>query len=117
MASTRRRQYASTKKETVSMENRNLKDAKRREAFYHVEQKRILYKALLKDRGLSHRIRFEMCLKLNALPRASARVKIQNRCVLTGRAKAVLRKFKISRICMRELVAYGALPGVTKSSW
>jgi small subunit ribosomal protein S14 len=99
------------------MENRNRKDAQRRASFIHVEQKRVLYKAMIKDRSLPQHVRFATCLKLTTLSRAHARVKIHNRCVLTGRSKAVLRHFKISRICMRELVALGSLPGVTKSSW
>ena len=56
-----------------------------------------------------------MSMELNTLPRKSTKTKINNRCVSTGRAKGVYRLFKCSRICMRELVAMGALPGVKKS--
>jgi small subunit ribosomal protein S14 len=99
------------------MERKNLKDAKRRISFNKVEQKRLLYKAMIQDRNLSPDLRFDICSKLTNLSRSAARCKINNRCILTGRSKSVLRKFKISRICVRELVAFGALPGVMKSSW
>lgn len=100
-----------------SMNNRNLKDAKRRNAFHNIEETRVLYKAIIKDQSISPRVRFDVVCALNALPRIHSRVRIGNRCVLTGRSKAVLRKFKISRICLRDLVALGALAGVTKASW
>lgn len=99
------------------MERRNLKDAKKRVHFARIEEKRLMLRALLKDRSLSLDIRFEVSLELNALPRHSARTKINNRCVRTGRAKSVYRQFKMSRICVRELMAMGALPGLKKASW
>jgi small subunit ribosomal protein S14 len=51
------------------------------------------------------------------LPRNSCPTRITRRCELTGRARAVYRKYGISRIKMRELAHKGQLPGVRKSSW
>ena len=68
-----------------------------------------------KDLNLEERVNFQS--KLNALPRDSSRVRIRNRCEITGRARAVNRKFGISRINLRELSMDGFLPGVTKASW
>ena len=99
------------------MERRNLKDAQKREIFARLEHTRIMLRALLKDRSLPQSVRFQMSMELNTLPRKSTKTKINNRCVNTGRAKGVYRLFKCSRICMRELVAMGALPGVKKASW
>lgn len=99
------------------MERRNLKDANKRIHFARVEETRVMLRALIKDRSLPQHIRFDMSMELNALPRHSTRSKIHNRCVRTGRAKSVYRQFKMSRICLRELMAYGALPGLKKASW
>jgi len=108
--------YADEKK-TVCMERSNLKDAKKRAHFARIEETRLMLRALLKDRSLPQSIRFHMSMELNALPRQSARTKINNRCVRTGRAKGVYRQFKMSRICLRELMSMGALPGLKKASW
>jgi small subunit ribosomal protein S14 len=51
------------------------------------------------------------------LPRNSSPVRLRNRCSLTGRARAYIGKFGLSRICFRELASSGQLPGVTKASW
>ena len=61
--------------------------------------------------------RFKMQSKLNELPRDSSKIRIRNRCKLTGRTRGVYRKFGLSRIKIRELSMSGALPGVVKSSW
>jgi small subunit ribosomal protein S14 len=61
--------------------------------------------------------RFEARLKLAALPRNGARIRIRNRCEVTGRPRAVYRKLKMSRIALRELGNKGLIPGLVKSSW
>ncbi len=61
--------------------------------------------------------RFKIQSKLNDLPRDSSKIRIRNRCKLTGRTRGVYRKFGLSRIKIRELSMSGALPGVVKSSW
>ena len=54
---------------------------------------------------------------LSLLPRDSSPVRLKNRCLLTGRPKAYIRKFGLSRIKFRELALAGRIPGVTKVSW
>ena len=54
---------------------------------------------------------------LRALPRNSAKVRIRNRCAMTGRPRAFLRQFGLSRMTFREMALNGLLPGVTKASW
>jgi small subunit ribosomal protein S14 len=54
---------------------------------------------------------------LSLLPRNSSPVRLRNRCKLTGRPRAYLRKFGLSRIKFRELALAGRIPGVTKASW
>ena len=61
--------------------------------------------------------RFAATLEMAELPKNSARIRQMNRCALTGRPHAVYRKFKLSRIAVRDLASRGELPGVTKASW
>ena len=61
--------------------------------------------------------RFEAQLKLNKLPKTSAKIRIRNRCEISGRPHGVYRKLKISRIALRKLTLEGKIPGMVKSSW
>jgi small subunit ribosomal protein S14 len=54
---------------------------------------------------------------LAKLPRDSSPTRSHNRCQLTGRSHAFLRKFKVSRIMLRELALAGKIPGLKKASW
>jgi small subunit ribosomal protein S14 len=69
------------------------------------------------DESLAMEERFEARLKLAALPRNGAAVRIRNRCEVTGRPRAYYRKLKMSRIALRELGNKGLIPGLVKSSW
>jgi small subunit ribosomal protein S14 len=60
---------------------------------------------------------FDAQKKLQKLPRNSSPTRIRNRCSLSGRPRAFIRKFGVSRITFRELALAGKIPGVTKSSW
>ena len=75
-----------------------------------------LKKQIMK-KNLSIEERFKIQSKLNELPRDSSKIRVRNRCKLTGRTRGVYRKFGLSRIKIRELSMSGALPGVVKSSW
>lgn len=79
--------------------------------------KRALLKAQAKDESLSMEERFQAHLKLAELPRNSAPNRIRLRCGLTGRPRGNYRKFKLSRIALRDLASLGKIPGVVKSSW
>ena len=79
--------------------------------------KREALKAIANDQNLPLEERFEARLKLAELPRNSSKVRIRNRCVLTGRPRAYYRKLKLSRIMLRELGSQGQIPGLVKSSW
>jgi len=56
-------------------------------------------------------------IELDKLPKNSSKVRLHNRCQITGRPKGFVRYFGISRNVFRELASYGKLPGVTKASW
>ncbi len=67
--------------------------------------------------NLSEDERHSARVALNKMPRNSSVVRLHNRCQLTGRVRGYLRKFKVSRLCFREMALNGLIPGVTKSSW
>ena len=79
--------------------------------------KRDRLKAIANDRSLPAEDRFAARLKLSELPRNSAPGRIRNRCEITGRPRGFYRKFKISRIALRDLGSNGQIPGMVKSSW
>jgi small subunit ribosomal protein S14 len=79
--------------------------------------KRARLKAIADDMDLDQEERFAARLKLAEMPRNSSPTRIRNRCELTGRPRAVYRKFKLSRIALRELASTGQIPGMVKSSW
>ena len=93
---------------------RNLKRIKLVKKF---SKKRKELKKIIKNKNLPLEERFNAQLKLAKLPRNSAKIRIRNRCEITGRPRGVYRKFKISRIALRELASKGIIPGMTKSSW
>jgi|TARA_B100001964_G_scaffold84107_1_gene94935 small subunit ribosomal protein S14 len=80
------------------------------------DKRQSLKKEIMK-KNISIEERFKIQSKLNELPRDSSKVRVRNRCKLTGRTRGVYRKFGLSRIKLRELSMSGDLPGVVKSSW
>ena len=81
------------------------------------QNKRLVLKKKIKNKQLTLEERIKYQSKLNELPKDSSKVRVRNRCEITGRARGVYRKFNLSRIKVRELSMSGALPGVTKASW
>lgn len=79
--------------------------------------RRASLKAKAKDGSLSLEERFEARLKLAELPRNAAPVRQRLRCGLSGRPRGNYRKFKLSRIALRDLASSGQIPGMVKSSW
>jgi small subunit ribosomal protein S14 len=79
--------------------------------------KRTELKAILADPATTDEQFFAAQKKLQRLPRNSAPIRIRNRCSLSGRPRAYIGRFGVSRITFRELALSGKIPGVTKSSW
>ena len=98
----------------LSAIQRNLKRIKLEKKY---QQKRKKFKDIVNDRKLPLEERFKAQLKLAKLPKNSSKIRIRNRCEITGRPHGVYRKLKISRIALRELASSGKIPGMTKSSW
>lgn len=93
------------------------KNKKRERMAAQYADKRRRLKEASKDESLSPEERFRARLKLAELPRNSSITRVRNRCELTGRPRAVYRKFNLSRIALRDLGSKGQIPGLVKSSW
>lgn len=93
------------------------RNAKRECLVENNSNRRAKLKAIVMDKEISPEERFKATLKLAELPRNSAKVRVRNRCKLTGRPRGVYRKFGMARIKFRDLASEGQIPGVVKSSW
>ena len=80
-------------------------------------KKREELKKVISDMNVSDEERYEARLKLQKLPRDTSPVRLQRRCLITGRPHAVYRRFGLSRNKLRELAMNGDVPGLVKSSW
>jgi small subunit ribosomal protein S14 len=79
--------------------------------------RRARLKAIANDMNLTPEERFTAQLKLAQLPRNSSPGRVRLRCDMTGRPRAVYRKFRLSRLALRDLATSGQIPGMVKSSW
>ena len=93
------------------------KNLKRIKLVKKYAKKRAALKKIINNKKLELSERFEAQLKLNKLPKNSAKIRIRNRCEVSGRPHGVYRKLKISRIALRDMASSGKIPGITKSSW
>ena len=95
----------------IAKNNRRKKLAEKGEA------KRAELRAKIMSEDVSVEEKLELQKKLQKMPRDTSRIRVRNRCELTGRPRGVYKKFGLSRIKIRELSLEGKLPGVIKSSW
>jgi small subunit ribosomal protein S14 len=79
--------------------------------------KRAELKKVLADPKVADEAFYEAQRKLAKLPRNGSKVRLKNRCAISGRPRAYLRKFGLSRLTFRELALAGQIPGITKASW
>jgi small subunit ribosomal protein S14 len=93
------------------------RNKKRRRMVARDAAKRATLKSIARNVELPAEERFNARLKLSQLPRNASAVRVRNLCDLTGRPRAYYRKFKISRIALRELALKGQIPGMVKASW
>jgi small subunit ribosomal protein S14 len=93
------------------------KNARRRKMSERNAGKYAKLKAIANDQSKDETERLIARLKMAELPRNGNPTRIRNRCELTGRARGYYRKFRLSRIMLRELANKGLIPGVIKSSW
>ncbi len=93
------------------------RDRKRAKLIARYANRRAELRAKLKDPTLDYDAKIAAQEALDKLPRNSCPTRLTRRCEITGRSKAVYRKFRLSRIMLRELALQGKIPGMTKSSW
>ena len=96
---------------SINKNNRRIKLSKK------FLNKRNKLKKIVMDKKLPLEERFKAQQKLSKLPRNSSRVRVVNRCQISGRPHGVYRKLKISRIALRQLGLEDKIPGMVKSSW
>lgn len=93
------------------------KNKRRRKMAEQQAPKRARLKAIAKDMSKSPEERFAARLKIAEMPRNGAKVRVRNRCEITGRPRGNYRKLKMCRNQLRELASQGRIPGMVKSSW
>ncbi len=98
----------------LSSVNKNNRRIKLSNKFY---KKRKNLKRIIMNKQLPLEERFKAQQKLSNMPRNSSKVRVRNRCQISGRPHGVYRKLKISRIALRQLGLQGKIPGMIKSSW
>jgi small subunit ribosomal protein S14 len=80
-------------------------------------EKRAKLKAVILDMTRPIEERLAAVDNLNKMPKNSSPIRLRNRCQFTGRSRGFLRKFKLSRLCFREMANQGLIPGIVKASW
>ena len=98
----------------LSSINKNNRRIKLSNQYY---KKRKKLKKIIMNKKLPLEERFKAQQKLSKMPRNSSKIRVMNRCQITGRPHGVYRKLKISRIALRQLGLEGKIPGMVKSSW
>ena len=93
------------------------KNLKRAKVVESLSPRRSRLKAIVMNRSLPIEERFQANLKLAEMPRNSAKIRLRNRCQVTGRPRGYYRKLGMSRIALRDLASFGQVPGMVKSSW
>ena len=93
------------------------KNLKRAKVVASLSPRRSHLKAIVMNRSLPIEDRFQANLKLAEMPRNSAKIRLRNRCQVTGRPRGYYRKLGMSRIALRDLASFGQVPGMVKSSW
>jgi len=99
------------KKSMIEKNNRRKRTVKQKAA------SRAALKATIMNKETTMEDRFAAVIKLAKMSPNASKVRIRNRCELSGRPRGYYRKFKLSRIALRELASSGQIPGIIKSSW
>lgn len=93
------------------------KNKLRKELVAKYAPRRAELKAILANANTTDEAFFQAQRALSKLPRNSSAIRIRRRCNITGRPRAHIGRFGVSRLTFRELALSGKIPGVTKSSW
>ena len=94
-----------------------VKNEERKEIVARYAARRAELKTVIKNPLTSQEQREEAQRALRAMPRDASKSRVRNRCQMTGRPRAYLRQFGLSRVTFREMALQGLIPGVRKASW
>jgi small subunit ribosomal protein S14 len=94
-----------------------VKNEQRKKTVVQYAERRTELKKIINNPNSSVEEVDEAVMKLQRLPRNASPIRVRNRCSMTGRPRAVYRKFGIARTAFRDLALQGQIPGVVKSSW
>ena len=93
------------------------KDKRQRKLVAKYRAKRAELRAKIRDKDLSFEEKLIAQQQMQSLPRDSNRVRLRNRCIITGRSRGVYSKFGLGRNKLRELAMVGSIPGLRMASW
>lgn len=93
------------------------KNERRKKIALKSSKKRTAIKEKIYNKTLPLEERFALVIKLSQMSRNGAKIRVRNRCELTGRPRGYYRKFGLSRNMLRELAGKGLIPGLVKASW
>lgn len=94
-----------------------VKNERRLEIANRLREKRDALRNVVKSVTASYEEKLAASLALNKMPRDSSLIRYRNRCMFTGRCRSVYRKYKLSRLTLREMASKGEIPGMIKASW
>ena len=104
----------------MAKESMKARERKRERLVARYANKRAELTKILKSTDTSDEVqsaKWDAMMNLQKLPANSSKIRVHNRCGLTGRPRGYMRQFGISRVTFREMALAGKIPGVRKGSW
>ena len=101
----------------MAKKSKIVREKKLQEKVFKYAKLRAELKSIISNPVTSNEDREVAVNKLDRLPKTSSRIRIRNRCFITGRPRGIIRRFKLSRLSFREMALNGEIPGITKASW
>ncbi|MCY4473463.1 MAG: 30S ribosomal protein S14 [Kistimonas sp.] len=101
----------------MAKESMKQRERKRQQVVARFSQRRAALMAVISNVESSDEERWQARMALQAQPRNASKVRLRNRCRITGRPRAYMRRFGLSRIKLREAAMRGDVPGLVKASW
>lgn len=104
----------------MAKESMKARERKRERMVAKDAKKRADLTAILKSTSTDETVqsaKWDAMMALQKLPANGSKVRLHNRCGLTGRPRGYMRQFGISRVTFREMALAGKIPGIKKSSW
>ena len=104
----------------MAKESMKARERKRERMTARYAKKRAELTKIIKSTDASEDIqaaKWDAMMAIQKLPANSSKIRMHNRCGLTGRPRGYMRQFGVSRVTFREMALSGKIPGVKKASW